>query len=97
LDAATDPERIARLQARTSPGRHRCAGLIGSACDADNDGDVDLDDFTVFAECMAGPGAIPTPTPPPTALECLYLFDSEPDSDVDLADFLAFQAAFTGP
>ena len=97
LAAATDPERLALLRARTSPGRHLCTGITGVACDPDNDGDVDLDDFAVFAECMFGPGATPSPTPPPTALECLYTFDAEPDSDVDLADFAAFQEAFTGP
>jgi len=97
LAATTDFERLALLRAHTSPGRHACIGIVGVACDFDYDGNVDLDDFTVFAECMFGPGEIPSPAPPPTALECLYTFDDEPDSDVDLADFAEFQEAFTTP
>jgi hypothetical protein len=97
LAGATDPERNALLRARTTPGRHVCIGIVGVACDSDNDGDVDLNDFAVFAECMFGPGVTPSPTPPPTALECLYAFDAEPDSDVDLADFRAFVASLTVP
>ncbi|MCP4593910.1 MAG: hypothetical protein GY842_24510 [bacterium] len=64
--------------------------------DYDGDGDVDLDDFTIFAECMEGPDAIPAPTPPTTSDDCLDTFDFEPDNDVDLADFAEFQEAFTG-
>lgn len=97
LAAATDSERLALLRARTSPSRHLCTGIAGVAFDSDGDGDVDLNDFAVFVECWSGPGAIPSPAPPPTALECLYAFDDEPDNDVDLADFIAFQAAFAIP
>jgi hypothetical protein len=97
LAAASDPERHALLRARTTPGRHVCAGIVGVACDSDNDGDADLNDFAAFTQCMFGPGVIPSPTPPPTALECLYAFDAEPDSDVDLADSSAFLACFTVP
>jgi len=65
--------------------------------DFDDDGDVDLDDYTVFADCLAGPGATPAPTDPQvTVQECLDVFDSDRDDDVDLADFASFQEYFTG-
>jgi len=68
-----------------------------AAGDADADGDVDLADYAVFADCLAGSDATPAPTPPTTAAECLSAFDFDADLDVDLADFAEFQAAFTGP
>ncbi len=64
--------------------------------DFDQDGDVDLTDYTVFADCLAGPDASPTPTIDDVDLaECLDHFDGDTDNDVDLADFAGFQAAFT--
>ncbi|UCG15468.1 MAG: hypothetical protein JSV19_09235 [Phycisphaerales bacterium] len=64
--------------------------------DFDHDGDVDLDDFVVFADCMAGPGVGPSPTPPVSAGECLDVFDFDEDGDVDLPNFADFRlrAAF---
>lgn len=64
--------------------------------DYEGDGDVDADDYTVFAECLFGPDVPPAPTPPPTATECLDAFDFDSDTDVDVTDFAAFQAAYTG-
>lgn len=64
--------------------------------DADGDEDVDLDDYLALADCMNGPGADPTPTPPRTAQECLDAFDSDFDLDVDCEDAAAFQRAFGG-
>jgi hypothetical protein len=64
--------------------------------DIDKDCDIDLDDFGVFMECMAGPGNMPTPTSV-TPAACLAAFDSDEDDDVDLADCKGFQGAFTGP
>ncbi len=59
--------------------------------DFDLDGDVDLDDFAVFAPCMAGPGLNYTDP------DCrVFNFDFELDRDVDLADFAALGEAFTG-
>ncbi|MCK4343253.1 MAG: hypothetical protein KAY37_16185 [Phycisphaerae bacterium] len=57
--------------------------------DYNDDGDVNMDDFTFYPDCMTGPG--------PTELgeEC-HIFDFEPDGDVDLIDFASFQVAFTG-
>ncbi len=56
--------------------------------DFDDDGDVDLDDFDIFAGCMTGPDI-------PTGPGCEPA-DIDADGDVDLADFGVFQAAFTG-
>ncbi|GJM24113.1 MAG: hypothetical protein DHS20C16_05280 [Phycisphaerae bacterium] len=65
--------------------------------DFDQDGDVDVADHAVFADCMDGPGATPTPTIDDVdAAECLSHFDEDADNDVDLADFVGMQAAFTG-
>jgi hypothetical protein len=53
----------------------------------DLDGDIDLDDYIIFAGCMAGPGSLPP--------ECATA-DLDNDNDCDLDDFAAFQDAFTG-
>ncbi len=57
--------------------------------DADNDGDVDLDDFSVFVTCMEASESASGPS------ECT-VFDFDEDGDVDLADFARFQTFFTG-
>lgn len=63
-------------------------------CDHDDDGDVDLDDYALFADCMAGPDATPIPTS--TSVDkCLDTFDFDGDDDVDVDDFAEFQTAFT--
>ena len=67
------------------------------AGDADKDGDVDLGDWALFPDCMAGPQAGPTPPPPGTADECLNDFDTEIDGDVDLKDYAEFSIVFTAP
>ena len=54
--------------------------------DLDGDGDVDNDDFTIFAGCMNGPD-IPYP------LDCDGA-DLNIDGDVDVADFAEFQVHF---
>ncbi len=61
--------------------------------DFDEDGDVDLDDYDMFENCLSlsGPGV----TPPFT--ECLDVFDFDADNDCDLADYAIFAANFTGP
>ena len=57
--------------------------------DLDADGDVDLDDYSIFVDCMNGP-AVAYP------LGC-DAADLELDGDVDLADFAVFQRAFNRP
>lgn len=63
-------------------------GCSGPAADLDCDGDVDLDDFAVLADCLGGPeaGLFPDCEAP----------DLDGESDVDLSDFAAFSQAFTG-
>jgi hypothetical protein len=61
--------------------------------DFDCDGDVDLDDYNVVADCLAGPD-VPTP-PVGCSPEQFSQADLEADNDVDLADFAGFQAVFT--
>jgi serine protease AprX len=63
--------------------------------DLDQDGDVDLDDFAGWAECLAGPDAA-TPPPGCTALR-FGRADLDQNGHVDLADFAAFQKLLAGP
>ncbi len=58
--------------------------------DLDCDGDVDLEDFSVFQGCFNGPNR---PLPASTCADV----DFDGDSDVDLGDFSVFQACFNGP
>ena len=64
--------------------------MRGLQFDPDGDGDLDLDDYAVFAGCMNGPQS-----EFPAGDICL-LFDGDGDQNVDLADFRTFQAMFTG-
>jgi len=57
--------------------------------DSEFDGDVDLIDYTTFAECMTGPGRVDR------LCDCRFL-DIDHDGDVDLGDFALFQNGFTG-
>ncbi|HNO77103.1 MAG TPA: DNRLRE domain-containing protein [Phycisphaerae bacterium] len=62
--------------------------------DFDHDGDVDSDDFAVFAECLAGPGVL---TPPGGCSPGDFTdADQDSDGDVDLDDFALLQLEFTG-
>lgn len=61
------------------------AGMFG---DADCDSDVDLVDYELLSDCVAGPDTA-------MQLGCDAL-DGDNDSAVDLGDFLMFQTAFTG-
>ncbi|UCF33022.1 MAG: hypothetical protein JSV78_11890 [Phycisphaerales bacterium] len=72
------------------------ARMVVNACgcprdkgDLDVDGDIDVDDFSLWEECTTGPDGGPR-TP-----GCI-VYDFEYDGDVDLMDFAAFQLAFTG-
>lgn len=59
--------------------------------DFDDDGDVDLGDFSNFALCFAGANQPPAGTCPP-GIDA----DCDGDGDVDLSDFASFAFAFTG-
>ncbi|MBK9120518.1 MAG: hypothetical protein IPM18_13110 [Phycisphaerales bacterium] len=62
--------------------------------DRDLDGDIDGDDFLLFAECLTGPDA------PQAGLamtdECQEAFEAVGDFDIDLEDFAVLQQACTG-
>jgi hypothetical protein len=64
--------------------------------DFDADGSVGLNDFTAFADCLAGPNASLNPPDPECVQACLDAFDFDLDTDVDLDDFAAFQVACAG-
>jgi hypothetical protein len=66
-----------------------CYGRVIWA-DADDDGDVDQDDYAVFQTCY-DPSSVPGD---PEYCSC---FDQDGDSNVDNDDFLEFQACATGP
>jgi hypothetical protein len=69
--------------------------LIRAYGDYNQDGDVDLVDYAVFADCMAGPDTSPSPTLPDLTEEgCLNAFDNNGDGDVDFDDLAPFQVAF---
>jgi hypothetical protein len=57
--------------------------------DCDGDGDVDLEDYTDFEACLAGPGGGLGP-------DCGCV-DFDDNGDVDLRDFAAFAEVFMGP
>ena len=83
VEAAVDDFQVTRFScAGTSPG------------DIDNSGDVDLADYAALSDCLAGPPAPVTHTPPWCADDCLGAFDADEDQDLDLADVAAFQTLF---
>ncbi len=57
--------------------------------DSDEDGDVDLNDFGVFAQCLSGEGNT-------AGAPGCNVFDDDVDGDVDLLDYGAFSRAFSG-
>lgn len=89
--AATDRTRQVLEQAVKWSLGQQIPGIPG---DADDDGDVDLSDYAVLADCLNGPDGSPTPTPPTTAQDCLDTFDADADLDVDLGDAGQFQLEF---
>ena len=53
--------------------------------DGDCDGNVDIDDFVILADCLSGPNRVPAQS------GCLEKFDYDDDGDVDLVDFSRFE------
>ena len=72
--------------ARPQAAAYDMGAYEGSPGDLDDDGDVDLDDYTLFAAAMSGPSA------PTSDLQA----DLDHDNDADLADFAAFAAILAG-
>ncbi|MBN1492116.1 MAG: SUMF1/EgtB/PvdO family nonheme iron enzyme [Phycisphaerae bacterium] len=70
-------------------GVHEAQAAAWSA-DFDDDGDVDLTDFSGFAACFNGPNRSPSSV-------CGVDADLDNDTDVDLSDFAVFAACFNGP
>ena len=62
--------------------------------DLDGDGDVDRDDYDLFAGCMNGPEI--TSPPPGCDPADFENADLDSDSDVDLEDFELWEVGFTG-
>jgi len=89
--SATDRTRQILEQAVKWSLGQQVPGIPG---DADDDGDVDLSDYAVLANCLNGPDLSPAPTPPTTAQDCLDTFDADADLDVDFEDAGQFQLEF---
>ena len=70
-----------------------CEALIGP--DYNNDGSIDVGDYVYFADCLAGPGAVPAPTDQRCWAHCTAAFDGDTDGDVDLADYESFSRALS--
>ncbi|MBN1511767.1 MAG: dockerin type I repeat-containing protein [Phycisphaerae bacterium] len=60
---------------------------LPSPQDVDGDGNVDLDDFVILADCLAGPDVAPMPA--------CSAADLDGDEDVDLRDFSLWQSRYT--
>lgn len=65
--------------------------------DENDDQHIDHLDVAALVDCLAGPEAKPTPTPPRTAEHCLFVFDRFTFNEVGLGNFQGFQNSFTGP
>ncbi len=72
-------------------GTLQCTECRIPRVDADEDNDVDMDDFAVFQRCYTGSLV----SPPPVSYEC-HWFDSDSDSDIDTVDFIHFVNCETG-
>ena len=70
--------------------------LVFDRGDHDCSGGIDLDDYAMLPQCLAGPDQAPTPTDPVTTQMCLNWFDYDEDGDVDLMDWAEFQCGFEG-
>jgi glycosidase len=77
------------IDLNTIPGaQYASVALSRAPGDWDGDGDVDLDDYAEFAQCLTGPG--------PAALgPGCNAFDFDADLDVDVHDFSSLQQART--
>ena len=63
--------------------------------DSDGDGDLDLVDHAVLADCLSGPGLAPSPQASGlTGADCGCIADVNQDGDVDLQDLAQLMNAF---
>jgi carboxypeptidase T len=67
---------------------------VSGPCDFDSDGGVDLDDYAIFADCLAGPGE--SAPPDGCSPDQFTSTDMDEDLDVDVADFWIFQSCLGG-
>jgi len=63
--------------------------------DSDDNGRLDLRDFSDLANCYSG--ALNNPGFQAPTVECNHVFDYNLDTDVDMADYSIFRSVFTGP
>ncbi|RJP37201.1 MAG: hypothetical protein C4547_06110 [Phycisphaerales bacterium] len=93
IDPATPNDRnqafIDALDAKPET-KPRLSVRIGKPFDDDGDGDVDLDDYAGFSECLSGPQVDDLPG-------ACHVHDVDGDEDVDAVDTAGFQLRFTGP
>ena len=61
--------------------------------DADEDGDVDQEDFGFFQSCFTGPD----PAPEAFDAATCHCMDANGDDDVDEDDYAVFEACASGP
>ncbi|UCE58725.1 MAG: hypothetical protein JSU63_14930 [Phycisphaerales bacterium] len=66
------------------------------AGDADGDGEIDLHDFALFFDCMAGPENLPNPASNATIGTCQESFDFDNDTDVDARDLSRWLGSVDG-
>ena len=85
IDDAAWPEILGCVQSRIDarPWQPPAEG------DLDCDGDIELNDFAAFHDCLQGPGAA-------VATGC-DAADLDSDGDADLRDFSVFQGIFGAP
>lgn len=81
----------------SSPGGHADGLSFGTDCplnwaDADEDGDVDMDDFAAWQRCVSITGSIPEDLP-----YCRCMDRAAPYGRIDLQDFPAFSQCVSGP
>jgi hypothetical protein len=61
--------------------------------DYDDDGDIDLHDYSSFPDCMSGPKGAAGFVPP--SVTCREVFDMDWEGDVDVVDFAVLQRGFS--